>query len=48
MTVAIPTLTAGRVENLYDLMDRPRFHRLGAQHLAHKPIIDVKPGRNER
>ena len=46
--VAIPlgTLTAGRVESLYDLMDAAydcieiRAHSIS---LGHKPIIDVNP-----
>ena len=49
--VAIPlgTLTAGRVENLYDLMDAAydsieiRAHCIL---LGHKPIIDVNPRRS--
>ena len=49
--VAIPlgTLTAGRVENLYDLMDAAydsieiRAHSIL---LGHKPIIDVNPRRS--
>ena len=47
--VAIPlgTLTAGRVENLYDLMDAAYDSIEIWAHcilLGHKPIIDVNPG----
>ena len=48
--VAIPlgTLTAGRVENLYDLMDAA-YDSIEIPHcilLGHKPIIDVNPRRS--
>ena len=50
--VAIPlgTLTAGRVENLYDLMDAAYDSIEIWAHsilLGHKPIIDVNPRRVE-
>ena len=47
--VAIPlgTLTAGRVENLYDLMDAADSIEIWAHFLlGHKPIIDVNPRRS--
>ena len=46
--VAIPlgTLTAGRVENLYDLMDAAYDSIEICILLGHKPIIDVNPRRS--
>ena len=49
--VAIPlgTLTAGRVENLYDLMDAAYDSieiRAHCNLLGHRPIIDVNPRRS--
>ena len=49
--VAIPlgTLTAGRVENLYDLMDAAYDSIEIWAHsilLGHKPIVDVNPRRS--
>ena len=50
--VAIPlgTLTAGRVENLYDLMDAAYDSMIWAHCilLGHKPIIDVNPRRSSK